>query len=132
MHRPMIMLSVTSALALFAGAASAQSHEGSMKGMDKAAMARMSGAGPHDAMAKAEYMASMKTMDKAMMSATGTTTDAMFARKMMAHHQGAIDMAQIELKRGGDADAKRIAQKTIDENVKGKAELAAWLKVHGG
>jgi hypothetical protein len=37
---------------------------------------------------------------------------------MIAHHQGAIDMAQVELKHGTDADAKRLAQQTIDENTK--------------
>jgi hypothetical protein len=47
-------------------------------------------------------------------------------------NQGAIDMAQIQLRHGSDADAKRIAQQTIDENTEGKAELQAWLKAHGG
>jgi uncharacterized protein (DUF305 family) len=51
---------------------------------------------------------------------------------MIAHHQGAIDMAQVELKHGTDADGKRLAQQTIDENTKGIADLAAWLKPHGG
>jgi uncharacterized protein (DUF305 family) len=91
----------------------------------------MKGMNDHGKMAMSEYMSAMKKMDAAMMAAKGATPDATFARKMMAHHQGAIDMAQIELKHGMDADAKRIAQQTIDENTKGKADLENWLKSHG-
>lgn len=105
------------------------------KSMDKGAMAGMagmSGKGSHNMTAMNEFMASMKKMDKAMMSAKGSTTDAAFTRKMIAHHQGTIDMAQVELKHGTDAEAKRLAQQTIDENTKGIADLSAWLKAHGG
>jgi uncharacterized protein (DUF305 family) len=77
-------------------------------------------------------MAAMKTMDKAMMAAKGSTPDVTFARKMIAHHQGAIAMARIELEHGMDADAKRLAQQTIDENTKGIADLQAFLRAHGG
>ena len=41
-------------------------------------------------------------------------------------------MAQIELKHGMDPDAKRMAQQTIAEQTKGKAELETWLKSHAG
>jgi uncharacterized protein (DUF305 family) len=137
MRNQVIILAISSALALGAGAAAAQSPQGSMSGMsgksmDKGAMAGMSGKGSHNMTVMNEFMASMKKMDKAMMSAKGSTTDAAFARKMIAHHQGAIDMAQVELKHGADAEAKRLAQQTIDENTKGIADLSAWLKAHGG
>lgn len=123
-------LAVIAALSVGAMTASAQSSQGAMKGMDHSAMPGMKG--DHNMMAMKDYMAAMKKMDQAMMSAKGATPDATFARKMMAHHQGAIDMAQIQLRHGADADAKKIAQKTIDENTKGKAELQAWLAAHGG
>ena len=77
-----------------------------------------------------EFMAAMKTMDDAMMKASGPTVDAMFAQMMIAHHQGAIDMAKVELTRGSDDNAKKIAHETIDENAKGIAELQAWLDAH--
>ena len=88
--------------------------------------------GDHNMMAMNDYMAAMKKMDQAMMTAKGATPDQTFARKMIAHHRGAIDMAQIQLRHGTDAEAKRLAQKTIDENTKGIAELETWLKAHGG
>jgi uncharacterized protein (DUF305 family) len=49
---------------------------------------------------------------------------------MIAHHQGAIDMAEFELKHGTDADAKRLAQQTLDGTTKGIADRSAWLKAH--
>src|SRR5262249_51877345 len=42
-------------------------------------------------------------------------TDRDFARMMIAHHQGAIDMALVQLKYGGDARLKRLAQSIIVE-----------------
>jgi len=81
-----------------ATAASAQSSQGVMKVMEHGAMPAMKGAkGDHNMMAMNDYMAAMKKMDQAMMSAKGSTPDVTFARKMMAHHQGAIDMAMQHL-----------------------------------
>lgn len=133
MRKTTTILAVIAALSIGAATASAQSNQGSTKGMDHSAMPGMKGMkGDHNMMAMDDYMAAMKKMDQAMMSAKGSTPDVTFARKMMAHHQGAIDMAQIQLRHGSDADAKKIAQKTLDENTKSKAELEAWLKAHGG
>jgi uncharacterized protein (DUF305 family) len=132
MNRTIITAAI--AVALLSTAANAQSNSGAMK-MDHAMPSMtngdMKGMNDHGKMAMSEYMSAMKKMDAAMMAAKGSTPDATFARKMMAHHQGAIDMAQIELKHGMDTDAKRIAQQTIDENTKGKADLESWLKSHG-
>ena len=71
-------------------------------------------------------------MSKAMMAAKASDFDLLWAKKMIAHHQGAIDMSQSLLKHGGDADAKRMAQMTIDENTKAKADLEAFVRKHGG
>jgi uncharacterized protein (DUF305 family) len=74
----------------------------------------------------------MQKMHKDMMAAKGKTVDASFARKMIAHHEGAIDMAKIELEHGADAKTKQMAQKVIDESNRGIAELRDWLRQHGG
>lgn len=140
MRTPTLLLAAISALALSVGAAAAQTAPGDMKGMkgmDHGSMPGMAkggmkGMGDHEMMAMHEDMAAMKKMDKAMMAAKGATPDVAFARKMLAHHQGAIDMAQIELKHGTDAEAKRMAQKMIDDQTKSQSELQAWLKTHGG
>lgn len=65
-----------------------------------------------------EFKASQSKMDNQMMQASGATTDAAFVRKMIVHHQGAIDMAQVELRHGNDSEGKAMAQKTLDENMK--------------
>lgn len=100
-----------------------------MPGMSN--MGDMKGMSNHNDMAMSECMTAMKRMGAAMMAAKGMTADASFAKKMVAHHQGAIDMAQIELEHGVDADAKRIAEKTIQENSKGMSGLENRL-THGG
>ena len=100
-----------------------------MPGMSKGGK---KGMGDQNMMAMHEDMTAMKKMHTAMMAAKGATPDVAFARKMLAHHQGAIEMAQIELKHGTDAEAKRMAQKMIDDQTKSQAELQAWLKTHGG
>jgi uncharacterized protein (DUF305 family) len=120
------------ALAFSSAGGNAQTNPGSMShSMPRMTDGDMKGMGAHDKMAMDGYMAAMKKMDSAMMAAKGATTDISFARKMIAHHQGAIEMAQIELKHGMDGNAKRIAQQTIEENTKGKADLENWLKSHG-
>lgn len=140
MRKTIVIFAAASALALSAAAAGAQTPQGDMKGMkgmDHGTMpgmahSDMKGMGDHNMMAMHEDMSAMKKMDKAMMAAKGATPDVAFARKMLAHHQGAIDMARIELKHGTDAEAKRMAQQMIDDQTKSKAELEAWLKTHGG
>lgn len=139
MRKTIIIFAAASVLALSSAAAGAQTPQGdmkSMKGMDHGAMSMahgdIKGMGSHNMMAMHDDMTAMKKMDKAMMAAKGATPDVAFARKMLAHHQGAIEMAQIELKHGTDAEAKRMAQQMIDDQTKSKAELEAWLKTHGG
>ena len=73
--------------------------------------------------------AEAKMMD-AMMAATGATTDQTWTRKMIAHHQGALDMSQVVLRQSQDAGIRRMAQKTIEMQTADIAELRAWLEAH--
>jgi uncharacterized protein (DUF305 family) len=52
--------------------------------------------------------------------------DREFIDMMVPHHQGAIRMAWVELARGQDADAQKIAQAIIDGQAKEIDELNAW------
>lgn len=140
MQNHLAVIAAISALAIGAGAASAQPpgemDHAKMKGMDHSKMAGMDhgdkAMSSHMNLAMSGFMTSMKKMDHAMMSAKGSTIDTTYARKMIAHHQGAIDMAKVELMHGSDASAKRLAQMTIDENTKGIADLREYLRQHGG
>jgi uncharacterized protein (DUF305 family) len=46
--------------------------------------------------------------------ASGAAFDRMWVQLMIKHHQGAVDMAQDELDKGGNADAKALAQQILD------------------
>src|SRR5262245_60723022 len=54
-------------------------------------------------------------MHAGMEIAPGGNTDRDFARMMIAHHQGAVDMALVQLKYGRDERLKRLAQSIIVE-----------------
>lgn len=76
------------------------------------------------------YATAEAEMKDAMMAATGADTDQAWTRKMIAHHQGALDMAQVVLRESQDADIRRMAQKTIEMQTADIAELRAWLDSH--
>lgn len=74
-------------------------------------------------------MAGMMQMNKDMMQGMmQKDADVAFVCGMIAHHQGAIDMANVELKYGDNAWTKEMAQKVIDAQTKEIADMTAWLK----
>ena len=62
--------------------------------------------------------------------ATGDT-DVDFARMMIPHHQGAIDMAKAELAEGEDPELRRLAEAIIAAQEKEIAFLKQWLADNG-
>ncbi len=77
------------------------------------------------------YMQAMMKMQPAMMQGiSAKDPDVAFACGMIAHHQGAIDMSQVELKFGKDADAKKKAQTIIEAQTKEIEEFKQWLSAH--
>jgi uncharacterized protein (DUF305 family) len=76
-----------------------------------------------------ENMEAMDRMHGPMMEAAKLADpDEAFVRSMIPHHQGAIDMARIELKYGKDAVAKKFAEDVIREQTREINEMTAWLK----
>ncbi len=72
-------------------------------------------------------------MHRAMMMATDVNTQRTWARKMIAHHRGAIAMSQALL--GSDAtdtEIRRMAQAVIDTQTREVAALESWLERHPG
>ena len=51
---------------------------------------------------------------------------------MIAHHAGAIAMADVELRYGDDETSKEMAQKIIDTQGREVAEMTAWVEEHTG
>jgi uncharacterized protein (DUF305 family) len=80
--------------------------------------------------AKAYMQAMMEMHPPMMQGAMAQDPDVAFNCSMIAHHQGAIAMARIELQYGKDDEAKKMAQKTIDEQSKEVAEMTKWVEEH--
>ena len=57
-------------------------------------------------------------------------TDRDFASMMKMHHQGAIDMAQAELRSGRDPKLREMAKKIIASQQQEIKEFDAWLAQH--
>ena len=74
---------------------------------------------------------SMTKMHQAMMVEYTGNADVDFVKSMIPHHQGAIDMAKIELQFGKDPELRRMAEQIIAAQEKEIAEMQAWLKAHG-
>ena len=88
------------------------------------------GAAPPASGAEPPFAAAEARMNDAMMSAMGANTDQTWVRKMIAHHQGALEMSQVVLRESQDAAIRRMAQKTIEMQTADIAEMRAWLETH--
>lgn len=77
-----------------------------------------------------EFKASMDKMHKAMAMPMTGMADHDFAMMMVPHHQGAIDMAHVELKYGTDPKLRKMAEQIVKDQQKEIQELKGWLKSH--
>ena len=78
----------------------------------------------------------MKSMMKDMNDKMGSMTmsgnqDVDFAMMMRMHHQGAIDMAQVELKSGKEPKMRKMAKDIVAAQKKEIAEIDKFLVSHG-
>lgn len=69
----------------------------------------------------------MVTMPAMMQGMMHDDPDVAFACSMIAHHQGAIDMARVQLKYGKDEWIRTLAQNIIDAQVKEIDEMTKWI-----
>ncbi|RWX77111.1 DUF305 domain-containing protein [Neorhizobium lilium] len=70
-------------------------------------------------------------MHKSMMIQYSGDPDVDFVRSMIPHHQGAIDMAKIELAHGKDPELRKLAEDIVKAQEAEIADMQAWLKAHG-
>ena len=77
------------------------------------------------------FAASMKTMMTNMHAKPTGNPDKDFVLMMMPHHQGAIDMAKVELQYGTDPELRRLATDIVGAQEKEIAQMKAWLARNG-
>jgi uncharacterized protein (DUF305 family) len=70
-------------------------------------------------------------MHEAMAIEYSGDADVDFARGMIPHHQGAIDMAKIALAFGKDPEIRRLAEEIVKAQEAEIAFMQAWLKKQG-
>jgi uncharacterized protein (DUF305 family) len=107
---------------LGAGASTAQD----MSGHDHSKMTMQMSDAPST---KAFQAADAKMHDNMGVSYSGDP-DVDFVRGMIPHHQGAIDMAKVELEYGKNPDIRKIAETIIAAQEGEIAALQAWLDAH--
>lgn len=91
-----------------------------MAGMDHGTMHH---AGP----ASGALDAAMQTMMRDMAVKPTGDADRDFVLMMMPHHQGAIDMAKVELQYGKDPMLRRLAESIVAAQEKEIGDMKAWL-----
>jgi uncharacterized protein (DUF305 family) len=87
---------------------------------------RMAAAGPDDPV-EAAFAAINSRMHRDMAVPAGGNPDVMFAQAMIAHHQGAIDMAKVILGFGSDPEIRKLAQDVITAQQGEIAFMRQWM-----
>ena len=67
-------------------------------------------------------------MNEKMMAAVGTDAGDTWAKKIIEHHQGAIDMSRIVLEQNPSADVAKMARETIEKQQKDIEDIRKLLK----
>lgn len=113
-----LILAVSLAAPLPALAQESTGHEGHMMGdMGPASMA---------------FMEANDRMHAAMMMEYTGNADVDFIKGMIAHHQGAVDMAKIVLEHGKDPEVKKLAEDIIKAQEAEIKWMTDWLAKNGG
>ena len=106
-------------------------HGGAMPGKMGTSGA-MPGASPQSVTGAASTKAYVDAADKMhgpmMQGIQAADPDVAYVRGMIAHHQGAIDMAKVRLMFGKDAQTKKWADDVIREQQREIGEMESWLK----
>ncbi|MER8435700.1 DUF305 domain-containing protein [Mesorhizobium sp. M1312] len=82
--------------------------------------------------ATAEYEAIMsKTQEQVMKGMRHPDPDVAFVLGMIPHHQGAVDMARVQLKDGIDPENRAFAEHLIEEQEQEITQMRRWLQQKG-
>lgn len=92
-------------------------------GMDHSMMEKNTSAGDY-------YAQSRQDMHKAMDVKPTGNADKDFVLNMIPHHEGAVEMAKVELEHGKDPELRKLAEDIIKAQDKEIAFMKEWLKKH--
>ncbi|TCD06949.1 DUF305 domain-containing protein [Erythrobacteraceae bacterium CFH 75059] len=81
--------------------------------------------------AQEAYSQANARMHAGMAAAVDADPDVAFAKGMIPHHQGAIDMARVQLQYGSDPEMRQLAQEIIRAQEAEIAQLQAFLAARG-
>ena len=118
-----ILIAAATGLAIASVAAFGQTHHGH-GGQHGAASASK---GDRDPSSLAFHAANQKMHEGMNIAYTGNA-DVDFVNGMIAHHQGAVDMAKVVLAFGKDPEIKKLAEAIIQAQESEIAQMRAWLK----
>lgn len=77
------------------------------------------------------FEAANAQMHQSMAITYSGNADIDFARGMIPHHKGAIDMAKVVLQYGKDPEIRKLAEAIVDAQDKEIAWMEGWLKRQG-
>ena len=72
------------------------------------------------------YMVGMEKMNRDMNASMSGDADKDFVSMMIPHHQGAIDMAKVELEFGKDPELHKLSREIIVAQEKEITQMRAW------
>jgi uncharacterized protein (DUF305 family) len=122
-----IIAAATLAIAFTCAASIASAQD--MKGHDHSTMQHAPAT--DDSASTQAYKAANARMHEGMAIDFSGDADVDFVRGMIAHHQGAIDMAKVELEHGKDPQMRKLAEAVIAAQETEMAEMQAWLAARG-
>jgi len=76
------------------------------------------------------FKAADQKMMRGMMVPMSGDPDQDFVAGMIPHHQGAVDMAKVELQYGKDPEMRRLATNIVNSQDKQIAQMEAWRGSH--
>lgn len=103
--------------------ASCGSNDEAAQAPDTAATSQAMTADPSNPFGEAEM-----DMNEKMMAAVGTDIGDNWAKKMIEHHQGAIEMSRIMLEQNANADVQKMARETIEKQQKDIKDIRKLTK----